>query len=202
MDKVAIQLQHSSVSVFFGATNSGKSRLCFRLMQHANQIYEKPVDKFLYCYSVYQPLFDEIQDTAPGVTFHWGIPDAQVLEKFADTEDGHYVVLLDDLQSSVLDSKEVVDLCTVKCHHMNFSCWILLQNLYGGGRFSRTIALQSQYMFALRSPRDVTQLAHLSRQLYGAGKSAIIPAIMKYPRQRLRTSIFPGELTQIFVPKS
>ena len=219
----AVGMKSPSLCTVFGSTGSGKSMWTYKLIQYANYIYDHPIKKIMYCYGIYQDLFTQMKADIPRLTFHKGIPSSAVIEDMLaedNTLEGHYLLILDDLQSSVLDSKELLEIATVKSHHNLINCVLLLQNIFGGGKFSRTISLQSHYLVAMRSQRDQTQLGMISRQIY-PGKSLLLPEIMKdicsrekyayllidisphgIDKYRLRTGIFPGDLMQIYVPRS
>jgi hypothetical protein len=209
-EPVAIRLSSPSCSVIFGATSCGKSHLTKRILQHCNDIYDKPVNKILYCYTVFQPLFETMEKEMPNLTFHKGAPSEQYIDEFV-SGGGHNVCVLDDMQSVVASSPEMEQLFTIWSHHKSVSVLLILQNLYVSGKYARSLALQAHYLWAMKSLRDQTQLAYLSRQIY-PGKSRLIPEVFadvmkmdKYPylmidlapqsddRFRLRTHIFPGE---------
>ena len=206
---VAIRLSSPSCSIIFGQTSSGKSYLTRNILKQCNDIYEKPVNKILYCYTAFQPLFDEMEKEMSNITFHKGVPSEHYINEFATG--GHNICVLDDMQNAVTSSPEMEHLFTVASHHLQISVIYLLQNVYASGKYARSLALQAHYLFAMKSLRDQSQLACLSRQIY-PGKSKLIPEVFadvmkmdKYPylvidlaphsddRFRLRTHIFPGE---------
>ena len=46
-------------------TGSGKSEFIRRLLKHKEEMFSPAPDKILYCYGVYQPLFDKMQTEMP-----------------------------------------------------------------------------------------------------------------------------------------
>jgi hypothetical protein len=155
----------------------------------------------------------------PNITFHKGVPNEQYINEFV-TDGGHNICILDDMQSAVASSSEMEHLFCVQSHHLDLSVILLQQNIYCSGKYARSVALQAHYLFAMKSLRDQSQLACLSRQIY-PGKSKLIPEVFgdvlkmdKYPylvidlsphsddRFRLRTHIFPGEDVIFYRPKS
>ena len=44
----------------FGATLSGKTTWCKKVLEQADALFMKPVNTILYCYGMYQPLFEEL----------------------------------------------------------------------------------------------------------------------------------------------
>ena len=77
----------------------------------------------------------------------------------------HRLWIIDDLMSDVSNSAAIADVYTKYSHHLNYSVIILCQNLYEKGKFFRTISLQVQYLFLLRSIRDASVISTLGRQI-------------------------------------
>jgi hypothetical protein len=170
----------------------------------------------MYCYTAYQPTFATMEREIPSITFYRGVPTAESVREWAGDDNAHRLMILDDLQTTALESKDVADIATIHSHHSNVSCITIYQNLFGSGKYARTIALQAHYIVVMKNLRDQTQLSHLSRQIY-PGKPQLLPDLMKvvsrrekYPyividlsphsdtEYRLRTNIFPGELTRVY----
>ena len=52
---------------------------------------DTPTEKILYCYGVYQPLFDQMRkDDVPNLMFHCGLPDVEEIEALSG---GHSLAL-------------------------------------------------------------------------------------------------------------
>jgi len=68
---------------------------------------DTPTQKVMYCYSIYQPLFDEMRRSIPGIIFHEGLPDKEDMQELS--RDGHAVLILDDLMLEVSNSKDMLD---------------------------------------------------------------------------------------------
>ena len=216
--EVAIPLKAPSISCVFGQTGSGKTEWCVKLIQNANFVYSKPVKKIMYCYMVWQEAFDRMLKIRPDIEFHKGIPTSDDLDNLvAAAPDEHYLLFLDDLQSIIFDSKHMIDLVCVKSHHNRISTVFILQNIFGGGRYAKSITLQSQYLIAFKSMRDQSQLGTISRQIFGTGKQGVIPEVMRDVMSkepygyvmidltpniddslRIRTKILPNELMAVY----
>ena len=215
---VAIQLKCPSISILAGCTASGKTYFTRQLLYNLSAVYAKPIKNIVYCYLIYQDMFDEIKSKIPNIQFHKGIPTSDFFDKLSqDDPTAFSLVLLDDLQSSIMDDKNILNLLTVRSHHQKINVIIILQNLYSQGRFSKTLSLQSQYLFTFKSLRDTSSLGILSRQVFGKGQQNFIPDVMAYISRdnaypylcidltpememglRLRTCILPGETMRIF----
>ena len=221
IDEVAIKLISSCVATVFGQTGCGKTELCYRIMRHADKIFDKKISGIMYAYQTHQSLFDKMQATIPNIVFTQGIPSREDIDNLTKHDpEGHHLLFLDDLQSKIMNSPEVIDLVCVDSHHRNISVFLILQNLYSSGKFARTVSLQSHYLFCLKSLRDRTQLCTLATQIYGKSKSGIIAEALQhqmslhtYPyvlvdisphserKTAVRSNIFPTEYMHIYVPK-
>ena len=119
--------------------------------------------KVLYCYGVYQPLFDEMKKTCSFIVFHEGLPEKEIVENFAHKQ--HNVIVLDDLIHLVVNDPTTETLFTRGCHHKFLSCILLTQNIFQQGKCARTIALNTSYLILFRNYRDSSQIITLGRQI-------------------------------------
>ena len=217
---VPIKFHAPALITLSGASGSGKTVFTDRLIRNADALFDRPVAAVMYCYTAYQDKFAAMERDIPGIVFYRGVPAVESVREWAGDDGAHRLLVLDDLQTTALESKDVADIATVHSHHSNVSCVTVYQNLFGSGKYARTIALQAHYIVVMKNLRDQTQLSHLSRQIY-PGKPQLLPELMKavaksakYPYividlsphsdtdYRLRTDIFPGELTRVYVLKS
>ena len=169
----------------------------------------------MYCYGIYQSLFEEMEKRIPNFTLHEGLPSTVEIEEFSGGQ--HDLIVLDDLAHEVLDSKMAELLFTQGCHHRKLSVIFITQNIYAQGKSARTIALNCWYMILFKNIRGTSQIQTLSRQLF-PGKSQYLTKAFedatKSPfnylmidltptgrdEYRLRTNVFRGE--DIIVYKS
>lgn len=86
-----------------GPTGSGKTRWTFNFLQQLDYLYLTPTRKILYCYGVYQDLFDDMEKRLSTFTLHRGLPTSEEIEEFAGGK--HDLIILDDLMHDVLESK-------------------------------------------------------------------------------------------------
>ena len=115
----------------------------------------------------------------------------------------------------VVDSKTMQDLLCQYCHHMGISVMFLTQNLYQQGKCARTIALNNHVLLLMRNS---SKISHCARQLYPNQKGLLeevyedcVKTAYGYlvidmsphtnDQYRLRTHIFPGEHTTVYIPK-
>jgi hypothetical protein len=127
------------------------------------------------------------------------------------------LVILDDLMEEL--DKNISLLFTRVSHHRDLSVIFLTQNMFPKSQHARTISLNSHNMLVLfKSPRDVNQFAVLARQMYGSNSKFAIEAFEDASREahgyllvdmkpqtedrfRLRTKIFPGEQTYVYLDR-
>ena len=205
-----IPFKPCSTFAIVGPTKSGKSYWLYRFIQNIDYMFEDETpNKVLYCYGVYQPLFDEIKEKCPFVEFHEGLPSEETINEFAGLT--HRIVILDDLLDQVVRSKEMERLFILGSHHKKLSVFFLAQNLFAQGQCARTIALNTAYLILFKNYRDSSQLITLGRQIAPGNHNALVEAykdatsltshgylcidlsVNSVDRFRWRTRVFPNE---------
>ena len=209
--------------ILSGATSSGKTCWIERFLRE--NLFDKTPKTIYYCYGVYQPRFEHLASTinlplSKNCTKHesdsgnnintvveliQGLPEQ--FDKFGDGVN-HNVIIIDDLQDEVSNSKEVEKLFTRESHHKNLSVVYINQNIFYCGKNSRTIALNTHYTVLFRNPRAASQLRILRSQtgikyLEDAYEDALkaqnfgylVLDLSPYSKSRfkLRTKIFSNE---------
>ena len=151
---------------------SGKSFWALRLLREKEDMFTSPPEKVLYCYGIYQPLFDTMEKEMPFVTFHQGLPSQDMLNDLASPTTCN-LVILDDMMDTVTSSTEMENLFVKGIHHLHLSVLYINQNMYCKGKHSRTINLNTHIYVLMKNPRDVSQLQCLARQAF-LGKSTFL----------------------------
>ena len=59
------RIQHPFSMIISGPSNSGKSFFVSSLIRNADRIFSAKIDNFVYVYSCWQPLFDELMKIRP-----------------------------------------------------------------------------------------------------------------------------------------
>ena len=163
-----IPIEPCSSILIAGPTGSGKSRWTETFLNQLDYLYTLPPQKILYCYGIFQSLFEDMERQIPHFTLHQGVPSMSEIDEFADGV--HNLIVLDDLAHNVLDSKTMELLFTQGCHHKKLSVIFITQNIYGQGKSARTIALNCWYMILFKNIRGTSQIKTLGQQLF-PGKS-------------------------------
>ena len=203
--------------MIIGASGSGKTYWVYRFLKNLPHMFSDGNAKYkvMYCYGVYQSLFDEMKSNLSEITFHHGLPDLEEIEHVAG---GHSLLILDDLMSQVTASKTMEDLFCQYCHHKKISVMFLTQNLFQQGKCARTIALNTHVLILMKNMRNASQISCFARQLYPNRRGMleeIYEDVMQVPfsylvvdmspgaddSYRLRTNIFPEEHPLIYIPK-
>jgi hypothetical protein len=142
--------------LLLGSTYSGKSCFIVDLILNAKQYFSKPFSKIVYCYDIYQPLFEQIRHLA---VLHQGI-----FRDF-DTHDGHMLLIIDDLYppSSKDDLVLFESLFTKISHHHNITILLVAHNIFL--KPIRNLSLNSHYLVLFKQIRDKTQITHLATQI-------------------------------------
>lgn len=152
-------LIHPFTSIIAGPTGSGKTHFLVRLLE-SEMINPKP-DKIIYCYSRWQPLYDYLLKSVNKITFQVGLFDNKDINPKQNN-----LIILDDLLEECNNNKICMDLFTVNSHHMNTSVFVLTQNIFSKGKYTRTMSINAHYLFIFKNPRDKLQIYNLARQIY------------------------------------
>jgi hypothetical protein len=202
-----------------GGTGSGKTYWVYRLLKNLAGMYvDDPPVETLYCYGIYQELFDEMQNTLSNFTLHQGLPTASELDDYTQDRQ-HRLIILDDLMQQVLKNDDMELLFTQGCHHRRISVIFITQNLIPQGKNSRNIALNTWYLVLMKNLRDALQISYIGRQIFPGKPKYVQEAYEKSMKEkhgylmldlspqgdekyRVRSNIFPGEFPTIYLPKS
>ena len=194
-----------------GPTGAGKTQWVKRFLQNLQLVYDSNTpEEVVYCYGVWQRTFEVLERELPFITFHKGLPTSEDLQ----WSKVHRLFILDDLLQECLDSADIRKIFTQGCHHNNLSVIFISQNLFQQGKNARTISLNCWYLVLFKNWRDVNQIKTLSYQT-GLGKKLMcayedavsVPygyLVVDFApgvedSYRLRSRVFPGEDTWIYV---
>ena len=94
----------------------------------------------IWCYSMYQPAYDEILKTIPNIMFVEWVPGD--LETLINPSIRNLVVI-DDLMHELSNDHRMTNLFTKGCYHCNLSVIFILQNIFHHGKELRHMSLNS-----------------------------------------------------------
>ena len=208
LEAEAFQFKSPFTTLIASPSGSGKTSFVVKLIKNARAMIFPHVEKIIYCYCYYQPLYEEIKHL---VSFHEGLPDISKFDGTVPT-----LTCIDDLMNDV--NVVIESLFTKGSHHLNISVIHLTQNLFQGKKENRTILLIANYIILFKNVRDQTQFSVLARQMFPNNTKYAIEAYKDATRVpygylvidlkpetddnlRLRTQILPNETQYIYVPK-
>ncbi|CAG2234492.1 unnamed protein product [Mytilus edulis] len=203
-----------------GATQSGKTTFVMKLLKHASAMFKTPPVQTVYCYTEFQPVFDQAEKTIPNFILHEGFPTRSDLMEWTNP-DKHTLLVLDDMMRLISKSDEALHLATALSHHRNCSVIFITQNLFEKGTHFRSISLNTHIFVLMANNRDKKKLIAFASQAFPGEtkyfKDAYDKAIScvsvggylvcdlspyTNKKYRLRTSIFPtDDVTIVYAPK-
>ena len=141
--------------IIAGYSNSGKSYICTKLIEKYHQEFSHVVicgvEKHVLQHRFPEDYITVSREIIDPLQFQRG--------------DEAILFVLDDTFMEAINSKIVVESFT-KGRHSNLSVILVSQNIFGQGKYSRTIALNASH-FILTRNRDICQIETLFRQLFG-----------------------------------
>ena len=208
-----IQFTSPVTLAIFGCTLSGKSTWCKKLIEQSNSLFTLPINKILYCYGMYQSMFEELAANNENLQLHPGLPTRSTIDEFTDGSE-HNLIILDDLQQELGSCVDMEKLFTQLAHHLKLSVIFMGNNLFQKN-FSRTITINVHVIVLFRNARDAQQIKCLGRQLFPLKAEEFVNAYKDCVSKpygyivvdlspsaceqlRLRTNIFQGELPVIY----
>jgi septin family protein len=150
--------KHPFCMTVAGPSQSGKTQFVYNVLKNTHNLIHPLPNNILYCYSNWQPIFNELKQDIKNIEFLPGVPEMDTID--------NCLVILDDLMADCIDNKEVFNLFTVGSHHRNASVIFLTQNIFEQGKYARSISLNSHYLVIFNNRRDQSQIMHVGRQLY------------------------------------
>lgn len=213
--EIVTKFKTNSNIIVTGQSHAGKSTFVFSLLKHL-ELFESDIKHILYVFGIWQPLFEQMETVVNSITFHQGIPDKNILERFSN-EHGSILLVLDDVMGQGTNNVELMNLFTTYSHHMGITVIFLLQNIFPPGKYMRTISLNAHYIILFKNPRDERQVRTLGSQIFPNQSKYFMDAYKKatelpysylcvtlYPgtseRYRLSSNIFPEQETILYLP--
>lgn len=153
-----------SIVAVIGPTGVGKSELVASILRDRDVLIQPNPDIILYVYNIYQKeLFERLQNWCNGkVIFLNGLDE---LKKITFSTDLNTVLVLDDQQRQISDSKEFgIELMTVKMHHNNLLIFYICQSLFLSSKHNTLISRQASYVIIFRNKRTSYEANAVARE--------------------------------------
>lgn len=209
-DNMDLRFSHPSNALVCAPSGAGKSYLVKKIVEKRTEMFNVTFEKVIWFYSEQQSIYDELAQEQ-GVHFVEGAP---TLDQFPPGE-GPKLIIVDDFMDQI-KNPEFLKIAIKGSHHRNLSFWFLSQCIFPPN--FRQISLQAHYVILLKSPRDVQQIRTFVLQVDPTNWKGMLEAYEDATREghsyilfdfhvrqkdhlRLRTHIFPGETTVVYIPK-
>lgn len=202
--------QHPANALLVGGSGAGKTYFMKKLIEHRTEMFNVTFKKIIFYYSEWQELYKSL----PYVEFRQEIP---ALDDHPAGEGAKLIIIDDFLHELKQHNKEFLQFFIKGSHHRNLSIFFLTQALFPDGL--RQISLNAHYIVIFKTSRDLAQLRAFAMQMSPEHWRAYLEGFhdatkMPYsyllfdfkPTQqdhlRVRTQIFPGESTIVYIPKA
>lgn len=171
------RIQLPNHALFVGGTQSGKTRLCLRLLRDPQLFHPKP-QRILFHYDQFQEQYVEtkLELAKAGVELLLIKGCSDVNLDSIDKLPGQSILLIDDFSEETSSSSEIARIAT-NGRHKNISLWLIWHSLFSKHAASRIIVQNVRFIFFLPSLRLESQLRTFGSQL--GMKDALIWAYKK-----------------------
>ncbi len=208
----AVRFRTPFGALCFGPTGSGKTVYIKQLLRSRNQCFNKPPQRVVYVYSMWQILYDEMLEDDPTIEFTRKLDDVIGNDDYFDKTKVN-LLILDDLADVVANSKEASNLFTRGVHHKNISVIHICQNMFQQGKVMRTIQLNAQYLILFKNVRDRNQIKVLGQQAHLPYLSDAYEKVTSEPYQplildfrgdcpdayRMKSHLLPGQIPRVYM---
>ena len=159
-----------------GTSGSGKTTILLRICREREHLFDQKIKRVLFCYNIWQPIYDKIKDIfGKNITFKNGIPDQNDIDFLSEGGD-HSLLFIDDLNKEVINSDFMTSIYQIQSHHKNITLLNVSHNIYQKGRYTRDQSLCIHYFIILNSPRDLSQLGSIGRQISPSKPNCVVEA--------------------------
>ena len=210
-------LYHVFETFQVGQSNSGKTSYMRKLVEMGDRVFTIPPSKYVWLYNIYQDLYDQIGSTVQNVQSVQGLPTRSDIEQWAENE-RHLVLIVDDLYHLLINSRDILDLFVLLCHHLTVTVVITCHNIFMNSRYAKTMTTNLHYILLFRLQNRL-QLSTLGTQLFVHNKKSkhflsvyddvmttdqYSPLIIDLSPQtthsdyKLRANVLPGQLPVIY----
>jgi len=206
-----VKFKHPFTCIVAGPTGCGKTSFVIKLLRNLDsQCTESRLEGgIIWRYSEETAVpRQQISKLGLNISYQEGLP-----ESYGNARGEPSLIILDDLLNEAY-GRNVCDLFTKGCHHINISVVLLTQNIFHQGTHFRDISLNSKYLVLLKNVRDKNQFTFLARQVYPEQSQSLYKSYRdatKRPhgyfildfaqdtddRLRFRTNVFPDEVPPI-----
>lgn len=213
------QFNHPFTMLVSGSTGSGKTEWLMRFLEHVNELCGEKISHVFYCYGELNDKILTLQriGSRRGVryTLHKGAPSEEQCEKISMESGQSSLIVLDDLVVGI--NQTFLDtLFTRGSHNWGTSVILVTQHLFN--KELKNARNNCHYIVLMRNPAGELQVRNLGTQLFPQRRAYFLESYQNATKEkfsylvidmhpstdeqlRLKTNIYPGELTVVYVPK-
>lgn len=149
--------------IIAGPTGCGKTNFIFNMLTRQNCIFSQSFDNIFYAYGIYQPLYDQMQQSVKDITFTQGLPClTEYTNKTQIGQTSNTLIVLDDL---MLENEKELASYFIRMRHAGISVVFVTQCLFFSSRYMRLISRNAHYFVLFKNPRDLQSVRCLGNQL-------------------------------------
>ena len=165
-----LKIQFPCRVLLCGASGSGKSSFCRKLIKYSSHMFSVDPDRIIYYHSIDEAKLIELAESDKRIELIHASkfsPDSY-LDK---AEDENLLLVFDDMMQSSQIYGEISKLFTMYSRHKNIGCIFMTQNPYFRGnpdavRYNRDILANANEVGLFRSPKDSLAAMTIGRQAF------------------------------------
>ncbi len=162
-----LRFDAGATHLLVGPSASGKTYRVCDILRFKDDIIKggKDIKNVVFCYNVWQPIYDELKKEEVVTKFVNKKPDVKEFTALVKpyAKKGGSICVIDDFMGQIDDS--LLDIVTVHSRHNNTTTFLLFQSLFPANKLARQISLNVKYMHVHKNPRENSQIQTLARQV-------------------------------------
>jgi hypothetical protein len=209
VDGTDLLLNHPFRMLIGGPSCSGKTRFLCKLLANIGDIVDISPEEIVFCYTINQHEYEHIRELTP-TPIQWvkGLKNLNIDALCADKRPK--LLIIDDVGLDNISQSLLRELYSVISHHSSTSIGLSTQNLFHRSKDFRTVSLNCDVIILFKSPRDISQVTYLARQIKPENWKFMVDAFGDATKQpysylfinlqpntrddlRFRTGVLPGE---------
>ena len=157
--------------IIAGPSCSGKTFFLKKILsekEYLRKFFKTPVTKIVWYYKIWQRDYEELRKKKPVIQFHAGIPEEGISKHFPKPhpQGTTAIVVLDDLMKEGSSDSKVLDIFTKESHHLNITCFMILQNIFFQGKYSVDIKRNATYIILFLNCRNRRSRKNLLLEIF------------------------------------
>ena len=118
-DSSQFVFKHPFTAILAGPSSSGKTTLLKQVIEKRCLLIQPSPHRIVWYYKRWQPMYEELTQSIPGIEFKEGLPDPPTYSPFP------VLFIIDDLMSTASQSDTISNLFTEGSHHLNISLFFI-----------------------------------------------------------------------------